>query len=109
MSERINIAGLDKGAVLKALHDGTKPLRMGFLQAVPNLTLDQAQRDYETARERAERYGRKDEVFFDYYYGRPLKVNIAKDELDPILYDRDAGPGAAAKAIAALREQEQEK
>jgi hypothetical protein len=44
----------------------------------------------------------KGRLYFDYVGGRPLKIDITGDELDPRLYDRDQGEGAAAMAISEL-------
>jgi len=41
--------------------------------------------------------------YFDYLSGRVMKVDLSSDELDPWLYDRDNGQGAAARMINALR------
>jgi len=43
-------------------------------------------------------------LYFDYLFGRVMKVDLSKDELDTRLYNRDNGPGAAEKAIAVLEE-----
>lgn len=102
MSELVNIAGLDKGAVLKALHDGTRPLGLGRLHAIEYLPLEQAQEEFEQYKTNAE--ARKAILYVDYYHGRPLKVRLDQDKFDPTHYDRDAGEGAAARAIAALRD-----
>lgn len=101
LTSLVDIKGLDKGKVLKVLHDGTRPLGMGFFQAVLDLSLEEARQDYA---EVVARQGGK--ARFDYYYGRPLKVELSGDTFDPCLYDRDAGPGAAARAIANLRSEE---
>lgn len=45
----------------------------------------------------------KPNLYFDYLYGRVMKVNITHDEFDPWLYDRDNGNGAAQRAIDNLR------
>ena len=95
-TEVVDIRGLDKGAVLKALHDGTRPLGMGLLHAASELSLKKAQADYADLI--------KDGGRIDYYLGRSIKVDLDGDSIDPIFYDRDAGPGAAASAIARLRE-----
>lgn len=87
----IDIKGLDKAAVLMALHNGTQPLGMGFLHNVGRMTIEQAREDIA-------RQGMK----WDYCHGRPLKVNISGDSFDERLYDRDAGPGAAQRAIDGL-------
>jgi hypothetical protein len=106
----INIKGLDKGAVLAALYNASKPLGMGFLQYVPG--------DITPEEGNAIIYGRGDDIkamfgeddirnvgnfYFDYLAGRVMKVNIEGDEFNPSLYDRDNGEGAAAKAIDSIR------
>lgn len=40
---------------------------------------------------------------FDYLQGRVMKVDLSEDTLDPWLYDRDNGQGAAERAIAEVR------
>lgn len=91
----IDITGLSKAQVLKALHDAAKPLGMGFLQSVQGeMSMDEAN-DWVAASPR---------LYFDYVLGRPLKVSLAEDSFSAMLYDRDQGTGQAARAIAALRE-----
>ena len=46
----------------------------------------------------------KEQSYFDYLYGRVLKVWIKGDELDSRLYNRDNGEGAAERAINTLRQ-----
>lgn len=46
-----------------------------------------------------------DQTYFDYLKGRVMKVRIEGDELNPRLYDRDNGQGAAARVIEHLRAQ----
>jgi hypothetical protein len=41
---------------------------------------------------------------FDWIWGRAVKIGIRGDSLDEGLYDRDYGPGAAARVIDHLRE-----
>ena len=103
----ISIAGLEKWQVLKALYDNAQPLGMGFLQA------SQAELSEQDAKhicgdggdpEPGQSLARRRALSFDYVGGRPLKVDLSGDEFDPWLYDRDQGTGAAARAIAALRE-----
>ncbi len=43
-------------------------------------------------------------TYFDYLHGRVMKIQIQGDILNPRLYDRDNGPGAAANVIRELRE-----
>lgn len=92
---KINIAGLDKAEVLAALYNASRPLGMGFLNATAG----------DMSAEEARKYvdqGVKSELYFDYLQGRVMKVDLAEDSLDPRLYDRDNGPGAAERALAPL-------
>jgi hypothetical protein len=88
----ISLAGLDKAAVLAALYNAAKPQGMGFLQYDPApMQIEEA-----TALLRVSTY-------FDYLKGRVMKVDLSRDELDPRLYDRDNGSGAAERAIEAMK------
>ena len=94
MSEIVSLEGKDKAAVLASLYNASKPLGMGFLQYDPQpMTVEEAQ-------ELLDKYD-----YFDYLKGRVMKVDLSGDELDPYLYDRDNGPGAAARAIEATQEE----
>jgi len=44
----------------------------------------------------------KNNEYFDYLYGKIMKVNLSGDEFSPTLYDRDNGEGSAFKAIKHL-------
>lgn len=87
----VNIKGLNKAKVLKALYDGSHVQGMGFLQAVPSFTEEDAVEVL------------KETMDFDYLHGRVMKVNISGDEFNEWLYDRDNGAGAAQRAIDTLR------
>lgn len=89
----INIKGLDKAEVLKALYDRSHIQGMGWLQAVPDGFVT-----VEHCRELLH-----EDTYFDYLYGRVLKVDLSGDEFDERLYDRDCGAGAARQAINKLR------
>lgn len=89
----VNIKGLDKAKVLLALHNGTQPQGMGFLHA-STMTEEGCASDIAAM---------NGQLYFDYYHGRPLKCDITGDEFNERLYDRDAGQGAAERAIAAIR------
>lgn len=106
MSDDINIKGLDKADVLAALYNASKPLGMGMFhfEAKP-MTHDEAAKLLETgaAGESTNRPPDDTGVYFDYLKGRVMKVKIGGDTLNPWLYDRDNGCGAAARAIAPLR------
>lgn len=89
----IDIRGLNKAEVLKALYDHSHVQGMGFLQAVPAgfVTVRRCQSLL------------KEQTYFDYLYGRVLKVDLSGDEFDERLYDRDCGEGAAKRAVDSLR------
>ena len=89
----IDIEGLDKAEVLHALYHRSHVQGLGILQAIPAYTVEDARRDYEAS----------DCKYFDYLYGRVLKVDLSKDSFDSWLYDRDNGIHAAEEAINKLR------
>ena len=79
----IDIKGLDKAEVLKALYDSSHVQGMGFLQTVPEGPVT-----VQHCRE---------------LYGRILKVDLSGDEFDERLYERDNGRDSAARAISFLK------
>lgn len=86
----IDISQCSKAAVVKALYDNAQPQGMGFLHYTPEpLTLEEAE------------YALRFSTYFDYLRGRVMKVEVSKDTLDPFLYDRDNGQGAAYNALKA--------
>ena len=91
----IDITHLPKHRVLKALFDASRQQGMGFLDASGAKPLD-----LDDAREITSQTLR-----FDYLRGRVLKVDISGDFFCPDMFDSDNGHGAAAHAIAALREE----
>lgn len=88
----LDIKGLDKAEVLKALYDSSHVQGMGFLQAVPEGTVT-----VDHCRELL-----KKSTYFDYLYGRGLKVDLSGDEFDERLYERDNSSGSAARALVPL-------
>ena len=94
---QIDIKGLDKAEVLLALYNHSKPLGLGWLQEMGKkreYTLEDARRDLEES---------SPYFYFDYLYGRVMKVDLSKDTFDGWLYDRDNGEGEAQKVIDELR------
>lgn len=87
----IDISKHNKAQVLAALYNASKPLGMGFLHSTPAPLGEQ---------EAAELLKRQ--TYFDYLKGRVMKVDLLGDALDPFLYDRDNGQGAALRAISGL-------
>lgn len=93
--ETIDISQYDKADVLRALYDASKPQGMGFLHYNPQ----------PMTRDEADGLLKGGSNYFDYLRGRVMKVEINDSgKLDPRLYDRDNGQGAAARAIATLAE-----
>ena len=88
----ISLVGLNKADVLAVLYNNAKPQGMGFLHYDPN----------PMTKEEAETLLRQT-TYFDYLKGRVMKVDLSGEKLDPLLYNRDNGQGAAECAVAALR------
>ena len=89
--DKISLKGLNKGAVLAALYNNSRPLGLGFLHFDPKpMTTEEAASLLEET------------TYFDYLKGRVMKVDLSEDELDPRLYDRDNGQGAAQSVINSL-------
>lgn len=96
----VSIKGLDKAKVLKALYDNSHVEGMGFMHAAPEGTVTE-----DRCRELLEK-----NTAYDYLYGRVMKVDLAGDEFDERLYDRDCGEGAAQRAVDSIaQERESEK
>lgn len=108
MSDRhmVNINELDKAAVLAVLFNGSAPGGMGFLQAGNGpsvMTVEDAERVIDNGGSPDPGFPRGN-LSYDYLFGRPLKVNLEKDEFDPWGFDRDnGGTGTAQRLIAELR------
>ena len=84
----MDISKLDKANVLIALYDAARAQGLGiFNQKSGGLS-------YEEATALLEK-----QTYFDYLYGRVMKVNLGKDNLDTRLYNRDNGISAAEIAI----------
>lgn len=92
MSDKISLKGLNKAAVLASLYNVSRPLGMGFMSYDPKpMTVEEAQKILEH------------DTDLDYLKGRVMKINLSGEELDPWLYDRDNGNGAAKRAIESLQ------
>lgn len=102
----INIEGLDKADVLAVLYNTSRPKGMGFIQAGAfgpfDMTREQAQHVLD-AQSNIPNY--QSPFYFDYLYGRPLKVDLTSDvELDERHFDdNNTEHGTAAEAIDHLR------
>lgn len=105
MSDTVNIADLDKADVLKALYDGSHTQGMSFF-GVPDggVTLEMCREAVSGEADNSSPHAvQRRPLYFDYWHGHVLKVDISGDEFDPWLYDRDCGEGAAEHAITSLR------
>lgn len=88
----LDISKMDKADVLAKLYNAAKPQGMGFLHYTPqDMTREEAQASLEETKP----WGN----YYDYHKGRVMKVRLSGDTLDPRLYDRDNGQGAAARAL----------
>ncbi len=85
----IDITGLDKPRILKALYNNSKPQGMGLLHFEPRDMTDEEATALLV-----------DNSYFDYCKGRVMKVDLSGDKLKTWLYDRDNGSGAACVAIS---------
>lgn len=101
----IDVSGLTRAHLLQALYNASLcPGGMARLAYQPgDMHLNEAMRLVNEAEKHVQA---GEDIYFDYVYGRILKVRLTGgDRLDPRLYDRDNGPGAAARVVARLREQ----
>ncbi len=88
----LDITGIDKAELLKALYDSSKLQGMGFLQANGPMSIQQAAMEYDAS----------DSKYFDYHHGKVMKVQLDKDTLDTWGYDRDNGDMSAFIALQHL-------
>lgn len=96
----IDISDLDKADVLVALFNHPLPDFPGGMRNPANLTRAMNPQPMD----RTEALALLEQTtYFDYVRGRVMKVDLSGDELNPALYDRDTGEGAAAVALEALR------
>jgi hypothetical protein len=87
----IDLKGLNKAEVLARLYNASKVQGMGFMQAIGGrMTIDEAEELL------------KQDTYFDYLYGKVMKVDLSKDSFDPWLYDRDNGTGKAESVLKDL-------
>lgn len=88
----MNISHLSKAKVLAALYNGSKTQGLGFLQATGTLMTE----------EEAQSLLDEGHTYFDYLYGKVMKIDLSTDELDTRLYNRDVGNNAAERIISKL-------
>lgn len=93
----VDIKGLDKARVLKALYDNSHVQGVGGMKAAGEETV--------TVQDCAELLKRQ--TYFYYLFGRAMKVDLTGDEFDECLYDRDCGEGAAQRAVDSVRAEQE--
>jgi hypothetical protein len=90
----INISGIDRDKLLYQLWLNQKPAAFFALSGSKALAYDA-----DAAKRSADSRG-----YIDYACGRCIKTEIfGSDEIDPYLYDRDAGPGTFQRIVDQLR------
>lgn len=90
----IDITGIDKATLVAALFNNSKPLGLGFFSAKNNS---------EMTKESAQKYLDKGQTYFDYLEGRVMKIDVSGNQMDPQMYDRDNGNGAANKVVEGIK------
>jgi hypothetical protein len=106
MSEAVSIKGIDKAALLAALYNHSRPMGMGIMQARRgDMTIEEARQQIDIGDDSKRMFGSRAgrDLYFDYVWGRPLKIDISGDELRTALYNRDNGQGAAERIVEKLR------
>lgn len=114
MTERatIDISGLDKADVFAALYNRAKAQGLGFLHFDPTpMSTEQARAVLEGEGWTAggdypggESLSSHPNLYFDYFKGRVMKVDLTGDVLSTWLYDRDNGAGSALSVLRPLIE-----
>lgn len=92
----IDISGLDKALVLYELVRNAYPVGFDAIKCDLNFNIDKV-REYMAS-------CKPGFMYFDYVNGCPIKIDFSNDEINPRLYDRDHGEGAAAEVIKLIRE-----
>jgi hypothetical protein len=91
----IDITGLDKAEILVALWNAApSPIDALYLDKdfKPQMEIDWARK----------LIAETPDLYFDYIGARCLKIDLSGDTLDARRYDRDAGQGAALRALTPL-------
>ena len=101
----IDISKYDKADVLRVLYNNAQPLGMGFLRYEQGDMSYKEASEYLSGKRAVPDYAMLGpDKYFDYLKGRVLKVDLSGNKINPELYDRDYGEGAAQRAIDSLDE-----
>jgi hypothetical protein len=103
----INVSDINPATLLAALYNNSQVMGMGFLQErAGDMTIEQAQnlldgKTIETDYNGFKAAGRApgEPAYFDYLYGRPLKIKIGGPTVNPWGYDRDNGGDGTMQVI----------
>jgi hypothetical protein len=93
----VDITGLNKDEVVRALWRNSKPASVYVLSAIPLPELDESL---------VKRVLSSDRPYFDYLCGRVMKTDFSTNFLNPWLYDRDNGEGSMKEIVEKLRSTE---
>lgn len=86
----MSIPKLSRAEVFMVLYNRAQPQGLGFMHYIAKqMTLEDA-KGYLSV---------NPGPYFDYVKGRVMKIDISKESLDTMLYNRDNGPEAAEDAI----------
>lgn len=103
MEPSVSFAGVDAAVLLSELIKGTQPRGMGVFAAAakPTVTVEDAREVIKARTAESDGF-----IWFDYVFGRPIKVGIDLDSSQVRgvrLYDRYAGEGAFNEALKRAR------
>ena len=88
----VDISNKDKAEVLASLYNNSHPHGMGFLKYKPeDMTIEEAKRIL------------NEQTYFDYLFGRVMKVDLSTDIVCTSCYNKNNGKGAAERAISQCR------
>ncbi len=92
----MNIAGIDKAIVLAALYNRARTIGLAGM-----MDFDPTPLDVLVARKIIKERRGANPLYFDYFQGRCMKIDLSRDEVDTTLFDNEYGPGAAQRALDA--------
>lgn len=91
MADSVDITGVDKRALLRALWENSAPASFFAHSGVPPPAWDDKKVPDPL-------------THVDYHQGRCIKVDFSGSTINPAMYDRDMGQGSVARIVAALKE-----
>ena len=94
----VDISGIDKVALLRALWENSKPAAFFDTFVARNANCKPPQFNEFAAQTAVHHY-------IDYFDGRCIKTDISGNKADPRLYDRDHGIGKFAEIVSNLRKE----